>query len=124
MIEQTLAEEISKREFQVTNRDKMIKYLQEEHKKRGEEILSLKDKLHRRNMQIKELKKKLDNIPSIPCARCRYIIEFKSEIKDLKKKLEAYRIVDEKNKEHILHQDNTLLYLQEIEAKYIKTFNR
>jgi len=96
MIEQTLAEEISKREFQVTNRDKMIKYLQEEHKKRGEEILSLKDKLHRRNMQIKELKKKL----------------------------EAYRIVDEKNKEHILHQDNTLLYLQEIEAKYIKTFNR
>ena len=36
MIEQTLTEEIGQR-------DKMIKYLQEEHKKRGEEILYLKN---------------------------------------------------------------------------------
>ncbi|MBU1122377.1 MAG: hypothetical protein KKF54_06765 [Candidatus Omnitrophica bacterium] len=50
MKEQFLAEEISKREFQIANRDKMIKYLQEEHKKRGEEILKLKE-------QIKKFKK-------------------------------------------------------------------
>ncbi len=58
MYNQFLTEEISKREYQVSNRDKMIRYLQDEHKKRGVEILDLKDKLHKRNIMIKESKKK------------------------------------------------------------------
>ena len=62
MIEKTLAEEISKREFQIVNRDKMIRYLQEEHKKRGKEIVNLKAKLHKRNVQIKRLKATIKQI--------------------------------------------------------------
>lgn len=59
MKEQILAEEISKREFQVVNRDKMIKHLQEEHKKRGEEILLLKDKLAKCWEALRELKNRV-----------------------------------------------------------------
>ena len=49
MIEQTLAEEIN-------SRDKVIKYLQEAHKKRGEEILGLQAKIKQRNNQVNHLK--------------------------------------------------------------------
>ena len=46
MKNQPLAEKISKRGFQIA-RDKIIAYLQDEHKKRGEEILSLKSRLRK-----------------------------------------------------------------------------
>ena len=62
MNNQFLAEEISKREYQVINRDKMIKYLQEEHKKRGEEILQLKDQLHRRNALVRKLREEIKDL--------------------------------------------------------------
>lgn len=68
MNNQFLAEEISKREFQVVNRDKMITYLQDEHKKRGEEILQLKDQLHRRNTLVRKLREKIKKLEEIkPC---------------------------------------------------------
>ena len=56
MDNQFLAEEISKREYQVNSRDKMIRYIQQEHKKRGEEIVLLKDQLHRRNALVRKLR--------------------------------------------------------------------
>lgn len=59
MNNQFLAEEISKREYQITNRDKMIKHLQEEHKKRGEQIIILKDKIRRYKIQIKDTENKI-----------------------------------------------------------------
>ena len=73
MNNQFLAEEISKRESQVMNRNKMIKYLQDEHQERGKEILELKDKLSRRNMQIKELKKRINDLT--PCWQHRFTCE-------------------------------------------------
>ena len=52
MENQFLAEEISKREYQITNRDKMIAYLQNAHKERGEEIRKLREEMRLLKLQL------------------------------------------------------------------------